>query len=66
MIELALAMIVSTSPYDWQMTCEQTLEVIETVMMDDWFARPENRHHRKKLIRKMKSHGPPNCVPLQV
>ena len=66
MIELALAMIVSTSPYDWQMTCEQTLEAIENVMMDPFFARPENRHHRRKLIRKMKSHGPPNCVPLEV
>ena len=66
MIELALAMIVSTGPYDWQMTCEQTLEAIETVMMDDWFAKPENRRHRWKLIQKMKSHGPPGCVPLEV
>ncbi len=66
MIELALAVIVSTSPYDWQMTCEQTLEAIETVMMDDWFSRPENRRYRWKLIQKMKSHGPPGCVPLEV
>ena len=66
MISILLAMLANGSPYDWQMTCEQTLEAIQTVMMDEWFARPENRYHRKKLIRKMKSHGPPNCVPLQV
>lgn len=66
MIELVLAMVVSTSPYDWQMTCEQTLEAIEVVKEDPFFAKPENRHHRRKLIRKMKLHGPPNCVPLEV
>jgi len=66
MIELVLAMVISTSPYDWQMTCEQTLEAIEVVMEDPFFARPENRHHRRKLIQKMKAHGPHGCVPLEV
>lgn len=66
MIGLALAMLVSTSPYDWQMTCEQTLEAIEVVKEDPFFARPENRYHRKKLIQKMKAHGPQGCVPLEV
>ena len=66
MIELALAMIVSTSPYDWQMTCEQTLEAIEVVKEDPFFSRPENRHHQRKLIQKMKSHGPQGCVPTTV
>ena len=66
MIELALAMIVSTSPYDWQMSCEQTLEAIEVVKEDPFFSRPENRHHQRKLIQKMKSHGPQGCVPTTV
>ena len=66
MIELVLAMVISTSPYDWQMTCEQTLEAIEVVMEDPFFARPENRQHRRKLIQKMKAHGPQGCVPLEV
>ena len=66
MIELALAMIVSTSPYDWQMSCEQTLEAIEVVKEDPFFSRPENRHHQRKLIQKMKSHGPYGCVPTTV
>jgi len=66
MIPIILAILANASPYDWQMTCEQTLEAIETVMMDDWFAKPENRQHRKKLIQKMKAHGPRGCVPLEV
>ena len=66
MIEILLALIISSSPNDWQMTCEQTLEVIETVKMDPWFAKPENQHHRWKLIEKMKAHGPPNCVPVEI
>ena len=66
MIELALAMIVSTSPYDWQMSCEQTLEAIEVVKEDPFFSRPEKRHHQRKLIQKMKSHGPQGCVPTTV
>ena len=66
MIELALAMIVSTSPYDWQMTCEQTLEAIEVIKEDPFFSRPENRHHQRKLIQKMKIHGPSGCVTTTV
>ena len=66
MIELALAMIVTTSPYDWQMSCEQTLEAIEVVKEDPFFSRPENLNHQRKLIQKMKDHGPPGCVPTTV
>ena len=66
MIELALAMVVSTSPYDWQMSCEQTLEAIEVVKEDPFFSRPENLHHQRKLIQKMKAHGPSGCVPTTV
>lgn len=66
MIELALSMVVSTSPYDWQMSCEQTLEAIEVVKEDPFFSRPENRHHQRKLIQKMKMHGPKGCVPYMV
>lgn len=66
MIELALAVMASTSPYDWQMSCEQTLEAIEVVKEDPFFSRPENHHHQRKLIEKMKRHGPSGCVPLTV
>ena len=66
MIGILLVTVIASSPYDWQMTCEQTLEAIETVKMDPWFAKPENRRHRWKLIEKMKGHGPPNCVPVEV
>ena len=48
------------------MTCEQTLEAIETVKMDPWFAKPENRRHRWKLIEKNEGTRPPNCVPVEV
>ena len=66
MIEFALSMIISTSPYDWQMSCEQTLEAIAVVKEDPFFSRPENRHHQRKLIQKMKNHGPRGCVPTTV
>lgn len=66
MIEFALSMIISTSPYDWQMTCEQTLEAIEVIKEDPFFSRPENRHHQRKLIQKMKIHGPSGCVTTTV
>ena len=66
MIEFALSMIISTSPYDWQMTCEQTLEAIEVIKEDPFFSRPENRHHQQKLIQKMKIHGPSGCVTTTV
>lgn len=66
MISILLAVLASGSPYDWQMTCEQTLEAIEVVREDPFFSRPENRGHRLKLIRKMKSHGPRGCVPTTV
>ena len=66
MIEFALSMIISTSPYDWQMTCKQTLEALEVIKEDPFFSRPENRHHQRKLIQKMKNHGPRGCVPTTV
>ena len=66
MIEFALSMIISTSPYDWQMTCEQTLEAIEVIKEDPFFSRPENRHHQRKLIQKMRIHGPSGCVTTTV
>lgn len=66
MISIVLAMLASAGPYDWQMTCEQTLEAIETVNMDPWFAKPENRRHRRRLIEKMRRHGPPGCVSIKV
>ena len=61
MIEIALVLLAQASPYDWQMTCEQTLEAIEVVKEDPFFSRPENRRHRRNLIRKMRTHGPPGC-----
>ena len=61
MISILLAMLANGSPYDWQMTCEQTLEAIEVVKEDPFFSRPENRRYRNNLIRKMRRHGPPGC-----
>jgi hypothetical protein len=66
MIEFVLATVVSTSPYDWQMSCEQTLEAVQTVLMDEWFAKPENLQDRGQLIKKLRSHGPQGCVPLEL
>ena len=66
MISIILAILANASPYDWQMTCEQTLEAIEVVKEDPFFSRPENRHHQRKLIQKMKAHGPYGCVPTTV
>ena len=66
MISIILAILANASRYDWHMTCEQTLEAIEVVKEDPYFSRPENRHHQRKLIQKMKRHGPPNCVPTTV
>ena len=66
MIEIVLMGFLAGSPYDWQMTCLQTIEAIETVMMDEWFARPENHRARQRLIQKMRRHGPPDCVPVKV
>ena len=66
MIEIVLVGLLAGDPYDWQMSCFQTLEAIETVMMDEFFARPENRRARRRLIEKLKRHGPPGCVPVKV
>jgi transcriptional regulator with XRE-family HTH domain len=38
----------------------------ETVMMDEFFARPENRRARRRLIEKLRRHGPSGCVPFEV
>ena len=64
MIEMVLGIIISNNPPKWQLSCEQTVETIQTVMMDPWFAKPENRHHRLNLIQKIKRHGPANCIPV--
>jgi|32_taG_2_1085360.scaffolds.fasta_scaffold01278_16 hypothetical protein len=61
MIEMVLVGLLAGDPYDWQMSCFQTLEAIETVMMDEFFARPENRRARNKLIEKLRRHGPTGC-----
>tara|TARA_A100001201_G_scaffold141461_1_gene136974 strand:+ start:63 stop:263 length:201 start_codon:yes stop_codon:yes gene_type:complete len=66
MISIFLAMLASGSPYDWQMTCEQTLEAIEVVREDPFFSKPENHRHRNNLIKKMRRHGPPDCVSATV
>ena len=66
MIEMVLVGLLAGDPYDWQMSCFQTLEAIETVMMDEFFARPENRRARRRLIEKLRRHGPSKCVPFEV
>ncbi len=66
MIEIALVLLAQASPYDWRMTCEQTLEAIEVVKEDPFFSKPENHRHRRDLIRKMRNHGPPGCTSIKV
>jgi|TARA_B100000900_G_scaffold413466_1_gene437529 hypothetical protein len=63
MIELALVMLAHHhAPHAPHMTCEQTLGVIEVVMEDSWFAKPENLDRRSLLIRKLKLQKPIGCV----
>jgi len=66
MIEMVLVGLLAGDPYNWQMSCFQTLEAIETVMMDEFFARPENRRARSRLIEKLRRHGPSGCLPVKV
>ena len=68
MIDLVLAahLIAAPGPYQWRMSCEQTLDALATLEGDEWFNRPENKRHKANLRRKLRAHGPSDCVPFLV
>lgn len=68
MIELALLaqLTAPPSPYDWQMSCAQVAEALQTLDQDPWFSRSENQQHKANVRRKLIAHGPPHCIPLSV
>jgi hypothetical protein len=61
-IAFAVILLLNTSPVSWTMGCVQMLEAIAQVEKDEFFNRPENKWAKQRLIRKLRRHGPPDCI----